>query len=87
MKITQEQLRKIIKEEVEKTLGESIFGRTKNPPTDEAFGSFVQTLSDLGLDPDEDDIESQITDFANARGYDPELFYDGFGKWMKGRKQ
>jgi len=47
------------------------------------FDEFERTLLDLDINPAEDDYESQVTDFAVARGYDPEMFYGAFREWFE----
>lgn len=48
------------------------------------FDAFADLLSGMGLEPFEDDIESQATDFDAGHGLDPERFHDGFLRYLAG---
>lgn len=51
------------------------------------FDSFSDLLIGMGVEPFDDDIESQVTDFALGHGLDPEAFHDGYLRYLAGVTQ
>lgn len=51
---------------------------------DNLFDAFSDLLVGMGIEPFEDDIESQAADFALGHSINPESFHDGYLRYLAG---